>query len=178
MRSQVQVLAGPPPHHRRSQRCRQRAGNARCQLGPRWGRTPPHRHAPWPSPRLSTPASGSTTTTHRGRPPNPRRQPRGRGGHPALQPAPVPSRRRPATGAPPAGLARLVAQRSRVAALAHPARVRHRSPDDQRATRQHRPRQGPRPSTEPLDGAAAHRDLDPVLWWRCPLPRPGPQRHA
>jgi hypothetical protein len=30
----------PTSHSRRSQRCRQRAGSARCQPGPRWGRTP------------------------------------------------------------------------------------------------------------------------------------------
>jgi hypothetical protein len=30
----------PTTHRRRSERCRQRAGSARCRLGPRWGRTP------------------------------------------------------------------------------------------------------------------------------------------
>jgi hypothetical protein len=50
MRSQVQVLAGPPHQHRRSQHCRQRAGSVRCRLGPRWGRTPiPAGPSPGPS---------------------------------------------------------------------------------------------------------------------------------
>jgi hypothetical protein len=59
----------PTTHPRRSQRCRQRAGNARCRPGPRWGRTPIPAGTPsrWPPRRAA-----ATTTTHRGRPPSPR----------------------------------------------------------------------------------------------------------
>jgi hypothetical protein len=40
----------PTTHRRRSQRSRQRAGSARCGLGPRWGRTPlPAGTSPGPS---------------------------------------------------------------------------------------------------------------------------------
>jgi hypothetical protein len=40
----------PTSYRRRSERCRQRAGRARCRLGPRWGRTPiPVGTSPGPS---------------------------------------------------------------------------------------------------------------------------------
>jgi hypothetical protein len=106
MRSQVQVLAGPPPHRRRSERCRQRAGRARCRLGPRWGRTPipagtssgpsgaahpgvrlGHDHPPWSRPQ---PEDGSHAACgHLARrllPCPPRSSPRRRGPPPTRRP--------------------------------------------------------------------------------------------
>jgi hypothetical protein len=143
----------PTTHHPRSKRCWQQAASACCQPGPRWGRVPiltgpsgyahPGRQAPRPP--LTVVAT------------QPRRQPRGRCGHLAPQPLPLPSLKPPATGAPHAGLACLLAQRAR-AAVPNPARVRHQPPLTN-ATSQHRPRLGllghrPNRST----AAAAHRD--------------------
>jgi hypothetical protein len=62
----------PTTHRRRSERCRKRAGRARCRLGPRWGRTPIPAGTPVAPPGPSARASGSATTTHRGRAPSPR----------------------------------------------------------------------------------------------------------
>jgi hypothetical protein len=136
MRSQVQVLAGPPPivagHSAAGAEpgalpaCLGRAGAARP--------SPPARSVTLPGP--STRTAGATTTTDSSRAPSPGRQPRGRCGNLVLQPAPVPSRSR-----------------------------------QRRAL--------PRPSTEPLDDAAAHWDLDPLPPCRLPcridpVPTPPP----
>jgi hypothetical protein len=170
MRSQVQVLAGPPHQPRRSQRCRQRSGNARCRPGPRWGRTPIPPARPVAPPGPPTPGvrlggdhaawsrtQPPTAATRRVRPPRAAACSRA---HSAAA----------ATGAPHAGLTRLAAQRSRAAAASpNPARVRHRPP--YRPTRDlgsvARPKP-PRPSIELLDGPAATRDLHPFLWSRSP----------
>ena len=93
----------PTTYRRRSQRCRQRAGRARCRLGPRWGRTP----------IPAGTSSGPSGSAHPGgrlgddhppwSPTQPRTPATRRGRHLALQPAPVPTAQPPATGAPPAG---------------------------------------------------------------------------
>ena len=91
----------PTTHRRRSERCRQRAGRARCRLGPRWGRTPipagtssgpsgaahpgvrlGHDHPPWSRPQ---PEDGSHAAC----------------GHLALRLLPCPPRRRPRRRGPP-----------------------------------------------------------------------------
>jgi hypothetical protein len=93
------------------------------------------------------------------------RQPRGRCGL-----LPCPPRSPPATGAPHAGLTCPGGQpQARPPPAPDPARVRHRPPRRPWVTSAASPASGPaRPSTEPLDDAAAHRDLDPFPW--CGLP--------
>jgi hypothetical protein len=151
MRSQVQVLAGPPHIPAGHSAVGSEPGAAAASLG----RAGAARLSPSARPSaLSGPptrAAGSTTTTHRGRPPSTGRQLCGRRGH--LAP--------PATGAPHVGLARLVALRVRAAARTQPgpgrpptsrlpnARPRQRRPQacsavDRAARRRGRP-QGPRP---------------------------------
>jgi hypothetical protein len=92
------------------------------------------------------------------------RQPRGRRGHlapPACSHALAP----PATGAPRAGLACLVAQRAHAAARTQSGQAASDPPTDHRATSAvPSALQACWPLTEPLDGAAAHRDLDRFLW--------------
>jgi hypothetical protein len=175
MRSQVQVLAGPPHIPAGHSAVGSEPGAAAASLG----RAGAARLSPSARPSaLSGPptrAAGSTTTTHRGRPPSTGRQLCGRRGHlapPACSHALAP----PATGAPHAGLACLVALRVRAATRTQPspgrpptsrlpnARPRQRRPQacsavDRAARRRGRP-QGPRPDP---DG--------------CPPHRPGRQRH-
>ena len=110
MRSQVQVLAGPPP----SSQVRALPAASRGALAASLGRAGAARRSPSARPVAPpgppTRASGAATTTHRGRVPSPRTAATRRCSHRALQPAPVP------TAPPPrralhAGLACLVAQR-------------------------------------------------------------------
>jgi hypothetical protein len=132
MRSQVQVLAGPPPivagQSAAAPRpvaptgCLGRAGAARP--------SPPASSSALRCP--STQASTSTTTTHRGRAPSPGRQPRGRDGNLALRLAPVPTAQPPATGAQHAGRACLVSQRASAAARTQPSQVAADTPTDRR----------------------------------------------
>src|SRR5512133_1739380 len=134
MRSQVQVLAGPPP----IVAGQSAAGGEPGTLAAGVGRAGAARPSP-PAPPLAPPgppsrASASATTTHRGRAPNSRTPARWRSSHLALQPAPAPTAQLPAPGAPHAGLACLVAQRASAAAAARTqpgGRVRHRPPTDQ-----------------------------------------------
>jgi hypothetical protein len=158
MRSQVQVLAGPPPITPGHSAAGNQPGAVVACLG-RAGaaRLPPPARPPTP-PGPPTRASATMTTTHRGRAPSTGRQRRGRCGHLAPQPAPVPTAQPPATGAPHAGLACLVAQpvkRGR-RARTHPARSATDIPLTNVRPRQRRPPPGllGRP-TEPLDGTAA-----------------------
>jgi hypothetical protein len=125
----------PTTQRRRSQRCRQRAGNARRQPGPRWGRTP------IPAGTSSGPSGAAHPGVRLGddHPPWLRpsrgRQPRGRCRRLARPPAPVPTAQPPAAGASHAGLACLVAQRQARPLRPAPnpaARVHHRPPTDQR----------------------------------------------
>jgi hypothetical protein len=133
MRSQVQVLAGPPPIVAGQSAAGTEPGALAGGLG-RAGaarRYPPAR--PMGPPGPPTRASGLATTTHRGRAPSPRTAARWR-----LQPpcaAACSRAAQPPRRAPRAGLACLVAQRASVAAAARTnpaARVRHRPPSDQR----------------------------------------------
>ena len=135
MRSQVQVLAGPPPIVAGQSAAGTEPGALAASLG-RAGAARPSPPAPPVAPAgPPTRASGSATTTHRGRAPSRGRQLRGGCRHLVLPPAPVPTAQPPARGAPDAGLACLVAQWSSAAAAARTnpaARVRHRPSTDQR----------------------------------------------
>jgi hypothetical protein len=95
MRSQVQVLAGPPP----IVPGQSAAGTGPGALAAGLGRAGAARPSP-PAPPVAPPGpparpSGSATTTQRGRGPARGRQPRGGCRHLALQPAPGPPRSRP-----------------------------------------------------------------------------------
>jgi hypothetical protein len=135
MRSQVQVLAGPPPIVAGHSAAGTELGALAAGLG-RAGAARPSRPArPVAPPGPPTRPSGSATTTHRGRAPARGRPPRGGCSHLVLQPAPVPTAPPPARSAPIAGLACLVAQWSSAAAAARTqpaARDRHRPPTGQR----------------------------------------------
>jgi hypothetical protein len=161
MRSQVQVLAGPPPIPAGHSAAVSEPGTPAASLG-RAGAAHPFPSArPSTLPGPSTRSSGATTTTHRGRPPSPGQQPRSRCGQLALQPAPVPTAQPPATGV-----------------LRHPG-----LPGRSAVTRGRR-----RPDTTPAGSATTPRLTDararqPTATSTrsrgdgCPLHRPGPQRH-
>jgi hypothetical protein len=117
MRSQVQVLAGPPPIPAGQSAVGSEPGRLAASLG-RAGAAPPSPPAsPSALPGPPTRTSGATTTTHRGR-----AQPRTAATPPVRQPraaaCSVPTAQPPATGAPHAGLACLVGQRASAAATA------------------------------------------------------------
>jgi hypothetical protein len=179
MRSQVQVLAGPPAIPAGHSAVGQRAGSARCQPGPRWGRTPipagrptgpsgpghpgvRHHdyHSPW------SPTSPRAAATRPLRPPR----------------AAACSRAHSAAvsdSAPHAGQPCLVPQRSSAAAaLTQPGPGPPPTPTDQRATPAASPASGPaRPSTEPLHGVTPTGTSTRSCGAGCPPHRPGPQRH-
>jgi hypothetical protein len=162
----------PTTHHPRSERCRQRDGRARCQLGPRWGRTPipagkpigpagpvhpggrlHYNHAPWSptQPQHASHAAGAATSRC-----SLLRAYRAAASHGR-------SARRP--GLP----GRAAGTRGRHP-LTQPGRVRRRHSTDQRATSVVSPASSrPRPLTEPLGRRGSHWDLDSFPW--CRLPR-------
>jgi hypothetical protein len=152
----------PTPHRRRSQRCRQRAGNAYCQPGPRWAARPSRQPTHWPLPGPSTGASGSTTTTHRGHRIQPGWQPRGRCGRLALQPAPAHSGPQPRALRTPTWPGRSAVKRRRP----HP--IRPKSATDIRLTnrrpRQHRPRPGLPGRRRAARRRGGPPGLDPFPW--------------
>jgi hypothetical protein len=129
MRSQVQVLAGPPPIPAGHSAAGREPGTPAASLGRAGAARPPWPARPLASPDPSTRAAGPTTTTHRGRPPSPGQQPRGRCGHPR---AAAYSRAHSAAvsdGRSARRLACLVAQPvKRDRARTHLARARHRPP--------------------------------------------------
>jgi hypothetical protein len=100
MRSQVQVLAGPPPIVAGQSTAGSEPGALAVGLGRAGAARPSPPAPPVAPPGPPTRAAGAATTTHRGRAPSRGRQPRGGGSHLALQPAPVPTAQPPATGAP------------------------------------------------------------------------------
>jgi hypothetical protein len=117
MRSQVQVLAGPPPIVPGQSAVGSEPGTLAAGLGRAGAARPSPPAPPVVPPGPPTRAAASATTTHRGR--------AARGAShsaaaatSALQPASVPTAQPPATGAPSAGLACLVAQWSSAAAAA------------------------------------------------------------
>jgi hypothetical protein len=182
MRSQVQVLAGPPPITAGQSAVGSEPGAPAASLGRAGAARPSPPARPLAPPGPSTRASGTTTTTHRGRPPSPGtaatrllRQPRAAAcSVPTAQPLATALRTpaRPAWSlSGQAGYRRPPTTRP----------VRHRPPTDQRATSAASPASGPaRPSIEPLQDVPAHRDLDPFLWCRLPAaptwsPTPPPE---
>jgi hypothetical protein len=118
MRSQVQVLAGPPPIVAAQSAAGSEPGALAAGLGRAGAARPSPPAPPLAPPGAPTRASGSATTTHRGRAPSRGRQPRGGCSHLARQPAPVLTAPPPATGAPDGGLACLVAEWASAAAAA------------------------------------------------------------
>jgi hypothetical protein len=72
MRSQVQVLAGPPPIPAGHSAAGSEPGAPAVSLGRVGAARPPPPARPSALPGPPTRAAGSTTTTHRGRPPSPR----------------------------------------------------------------------------------------------------------
>jgi hypothetical protein len=172
MRSQVQVLAGPLPIPAGHSAVGSEPEVPAASLG-RAGAarpSPPARPSALPDP--PTRAAGPMTTTHRGRPLSPGRQPRDRCGNLTLQPAPLPTAQPLATALlTPAWPAW---SRSRASAAAR----RHLTWPDPltNATSAAPPASGPaRPSIEPLQDAAAHRDSTRSRGDGC-KPRPGPHR--
>jgi hypothetical protein len=163
MRSQVQVLAGPPTIIAGHSVVGAEPGAPAACLGRAGAARPSRRHAHRPLRVRPSQASGSTTTTHRGRAPSTGRQPRDRCGNLPPQTAPVPSRRRqPRALRTPAWPAWSLSRSSAVAAArTHPARppaTPHRPTCDlgsvvrpeacwavDRAARRHGSPPGPRP---------------------------------
>jgi hypothetical protein len=155
MRSQVQVLAGPPPIVAGHSAVGSEPGAPAASLGRAGAARPSPPARPLALPGPSTRASGPTTTTHRGRP---HPSPRAAATRPLRPPrAAACSRAHGAAvsdGAPYAGQPCLVPSgQARPPPSPNPARVRHRPPTDQCATPAASSASGPaRPSTEPLHG--------------------------
>jgi hypothetical protein len=178
MRSQVQVLAGPPTIPAGHSAAGREPEALAAGLG-RAGAAPPSPAST--ATCLSGPATGaatSTTTTHRGRHPAPRAATR------QVRPprAAACSRSRnaaAATGAPHAGLACLVVQPvKRGRRRPHPP---GQAANDPRPTRDLGSVARPRPagpSTEPPHGAAAHRDSTRSRGDGCPAAPAWCQRHC
>jgi hypothetical protein len=183
MKSQVQVLAGPPP----IVAGQSATGSALGALAAGLGRARAARPSP-PAPPVAPPgpptrASASAATTHRGRAPSRGRQPRVRCRHLARPPAPMPTAQPPARGAPDAGLACVVAQRSSAAAAARPQPggpgpppTCHRPP----RLRQRRPRPGLLDRRSSRRRPGSHRGLHRFRWSGSPgrldpVPTPPPE---
>jgi hypothetical protein len=162
MRSQVQVLAGPPPIIAGQSTAGSEPGTLAASLGRAGAARPSPPASPSAPPGSSTQAAGATTTTHRGRP-------HPEDGNLALRPPPMPTAAPPATGAPQAGLACPGGQRqARPPPTPDPPRSATDSPAGHALPRRRRPRPGllgRRP--EPLDDVAAHRDLGSFPWCGC-----------
>ena len=141
MRSQVQVLAGPPTILAGHSAAGREPGALAATLGRAGAARPSPPASPSGPPGPPSRAAGLTTTTHRGRHPGPD------GSHAAGAST---SRRSlilclappPATRAPNAGLACLSLSGHAPPPYPTGARVRHRRPADQHASRQHRSRPG------------------------------------
>jgi len=167
-------------HHRNSERCRQRAGRARCQLGPRWGRTPipagtpsgpsgsahpggrlGDDHPPWSPTQPRTPATprGAATPRCSLHPCPPRSRPRRALPRPDL-PGRSSGQARPPRPAPDPA-----------------ARVRHRPPTDHRDVGSVARVPAFATVDRAVDGPAATGPPPvPVVTVARP-PRPGPHRH-
>ena len=179
MRSQVQVLAGPPAIVAGHSAVGSEPGAPAASLG-RAGAarlSPPARPLALPGP--STRAAGTTTTTHRGRP---HPSPRAAATRPLRPPrAAACSRAHSAAvsdSAPHAGQPCLVPQRSSAAAaLTQPGPGPPPTPPTTRELGSLARVRPARPSTQPLHGVGAHRTSTRCCGEGCPLHRPGPQRH-
>jgi hypothetical protein len=181
MRSQVQVLAGPPAIVAGQSAVGSKPGALAGCLGRAGAARPSPPASPSARPGPSTHAAGATTTTHRGRPPSPARQPHRRCSHLALPPTPLPSRSRQPRALPtpawPAwsgsGQAPLPPCTARSGSAADPADPRATaaassasrppSADPRAARRRGRP---PRPRPVPVvQGAPPHRPSPTATAW-------------
>jgi hypothetical protein len=173
--------ARPTTHRRRSERCRQRAGHARCRPGPRWGRTPipagtssdpsgsappgvrlGDDHPPWsrPQPKDASHASGAASSCCSLLPCPPRRRPRRALPTPAWPAWSLSGQARPPRPPPTPA-----------------ARVRHRPLHGPTRLGQRRPRPGLRDRRR-ASTARQSPGPPPVPVVRVARPpRPGPQRH-
>jgi hypothetical protein len=176
MRSQVQVLAGPPAIPAGHSAVGSEPGAPAASLGRAGAARPSRWHAHRRPPGPPTQAAGPMTTTHRGRSPSLGRQPRGRCGNLALQPAPVPTAQPLATALlTPAWPAWSLGRSSAAASAPHLVRVRHRPTDHRDLGSIARVRACSAVHLAVQD-AAAHRDLTRFCGDGCPPPRPGPHR--
>jgi hypothetical protein len=126
MRSQVQVLAGPPPNPASQSAVGGKPGTLAASPGRAGAARPSPPASPSaPPPRRQAPRQPRTVVAH----PSRGRQPLGRCGNLALRPTPVPTAPPAATGGRHAGLACAGGQRqARPPPAPDPARVRHRQP--------------------------------------------------
>jgi hypothetical protein len=177
MRSQVQVLAGPPAIPAGHSAVSGEPGAPTASLGRAGAARPSRRHAHRPSRTRPPGAAGPMTTTHRGR------HPAQDGSHAAaaatsrwrLLPCPPRSRKRRRSLHRP-GLPGRSAGQARPAAVTPPGPGPPPTPLTN-ATWAASPASGPaRPSIEPLQDAAAHRDSTRSCGNGCPPPAPGPHR--
>jgi hypothetical protein len=173
MRSQVQVLAGPPSIPPGHSAAGNEPGTPAASLGRAGAALPIPASTPIGPPGPPTRAAGPTTTTHRGRHPAPD------GSHAA---GAATSRRNPSRATAPRSDGALRTPAWPAWSLSghapppyQPGRVRHRRPADQHASSPAPPASRPAgPSTEPPDVAAAHRDSTRSRGGGCPPPRLGP----
>src|SRR5215216_5319572 len=100
MRSQVQVLAGPPPIVAGQSAAGTEPGTLAAGLGRAGAARPSPPAPPMAPPGPPTRPSGSATTTHRGRAPSPRTPVTRRLPSPRAAASSVPTAQPPATGAP------------------------------------------------------------------------------
>jgi hypothetical protein len=176
MRSQVQVLAGPLAILAGHSAVGSEPAAPAASLGRAGAARPSRRHAHRPFRTRPPGAAGPMTTTHRGRPTSPGRQPRHRCGNLALQPAPESTAQPLATALCTPAWPAWSLSRSSAAARTPPGPGPPPTPLTN-ATSAASPAAGPaRPSIEPLHGAAAHRDSTRCCSDGCPPPRPGPHR--
>jgi hypothetical protein len=172
MRSQVQVLAGPPPITPGQSAVGSKPRALAASLG-RAGAACPSSPAP-----PGTPTRGVRHHDHHApwSPPSPRRQPRGRcaTSRRSLFPCPPSSRQPPVLRTPAWPACSLIGH-------APPCPTRPGSatnPTDQRDLAAPPASRLAGPSTEPVNGAAAHRDSTRSRGDGCPPQRPGPNATA
>jgi hypothetical protein len=175
MRSQVQVLAGPPPITPGHSAAGGKPGTLAVSLGRAGAARPSRRHPHRPLRPVPRGLPGATATTHRGHPPSRGRQPRGRCGHLALRPPPGPhAAAGDGRSAPRPGLPGRPAS-SGAAARTRPGPGPPPTMRDLGGVACVRARLGRRP--EPLNDAAAPRDLGPFPWCGCRAASACPQCH-
>jgi hypothetical protein len=171
MRSQVQVLAGPPTIVAGQSAVGSEPGALAAGLGRAGAARPSPPEPPVAPPGPPTRAAASATTTHRGRAPSRGRQPGGGCRHLALQPAPAPTAPPPATGAPHArpGLPGRQRASGATAARTQPGGPGP-PPTSHRPTRlgHRRPRPGLLERRSSRRRPGRHRGLHPFRWSRSP----------
>jgi hypothetical protein len=175
MRSQVQVLAGPPVIVAGQSAVGSKPGALAGCLGRAGAARPSPPASPSAPPGPSTRAAGTSTTTHSGRPPIP-----GTAASRPVQPPPVPSRSRRRRALRTPAWPTLEAASSTAAATPDPARVHHRQPRRPWVTSAASPASGPsRPSARAARGRGSLQGPGPAPVVRVALPhRPVPNATA